>query len=155
MPCSCSKHLHHEQPDQLPANKRELSFFLQLHNTPLKKKKKRCDNPIGGLDNTLAGVGSSLSFPRKSADSHTGPTTSKDEISASGEAGETSSMCCNKSIVRKWQKKSLIEKRDKCICYIVAEIRTSNLNLLNKFDTRTSNLNFLTHMIIRCYTGMR
>lgn len=135
--------------------KENYHFSCNSTTPPSKKKKKRCDNPIGGLDNTLAGVGSSLSFPRKSADSHTGPTTSKDEISASGEAGETSSMCCNKSIVRKWQKKSLIEKRDKCICYIVAEIRTSNLNFLNKFDTRTSNLNFLMHVIIRCYTGMR
>lgn len=29
---------------------------------------------------TLGGVGSSLSFPKKSADSQTGPTTSKVEI---------------------------------------------------------------------------
>jgi len=46
---------------------------------------------------TLAGVGSSLSFPRKSADSQTGPTTSKVETSALGDAGETSSMCWNQT----------------------------------------------------------
>lgn len=54
-----------------------------------------CDPPIRSLHITLGGVGSSLSFPKKSADSQTGPTTSKVEISASGEAGETSSICCN------------------------------------------------------------
>ena len=76
-----------------------------MHNSaPPKKKEKEkkgyeenysCDNPTGSLHNTLAGVGSSLSFPRKSADSQTGPTTSKVEVSASGGAGETNSMCCN------------------------------------------------------------
>lgn len=43
---------------------------------------------------TLDGVGSSLPLPKKSADSQTGPTTSKVEISAFGGEGETSSMCC-------------------------------------------------------------
>jgi hypothetical protein len=72
-----------------------------MHTPPLPTKNKEylenysCDNPIGSLHNTLAGVGSFLSIPRKSADSQTGPTTSKVEISASGGVGETSSMCCN------------------------------------------------------------
>lgn len=44
---------------------------------------------------TLAGVGSSLFFPRKSADSQTGPTTSNVEVSVSGAAGEINSICCN------------------------------------------------------------
>lgn len=47
---------------------------------------------------TLAGVGSSLFFPKKSADSHTGPTTSKVETSALAGWGETSSMCCNRTL---------------------------------------------------------
>lgn len=38
-------------------------------------------------------MGSSLSFPKKSADSQTGPTTSNLETSDSGGGGETSSMC--------------------------------------------------------------
>nr|ACU19104.1 unknown [Glycine max] len=42
----------------------------------------------------LAGVGSCLSFPKKSADSQTGPRTSNFAISASVGAGETSSICC-------------------------------------------------------------
>lgn len=46
---------------------------------------------------TLAGVGSSLPFPKKSADSQTGPTTSKVAISAFAGAGETSSICCIKN----------------------------------------------------------
>ena len=46
-------------------------------------------------DSTFSGVGSTLSFPKKSADSQTGPTTSKVETSASCGGGETSSICCN------------------------------------------------------------
>ena len=46
---------------------------------------------------TSSGVGSSLSFPRKSADSQTGPTISKVATSAPGEGGETSSICCEMS----------------------------------------------------------
>lgn len=42
----------------------------------------------------MAGVGRSRSLPKKSADSHTGPTTSNVEFFVSGGGGETSSMCC-------------------------------------------------------------
>jgi hypothetical protein len=49
------------------------------------------------LKKTSSGVGSSLSFPRKSADSQTGPTISKVATSAPGEGGETSSICCEMS----------------------------------------------------------
>ena len=41
------------------------------------------DFTIRGIDNTLARVWSSISFPRKSTDSHTGPNTLKVEISVS------------------------------------------------------------------------
>lgn len=58
---------------------------------------------------TIGGVGSTLSFPRKSADSQTGPTTSKVEISVLEGGGETSSMCCN-------QIKSIMFKLQSLIC---------------------------------------
>ena len=48
---------------------------------------------------TFSGVGSSLSLPRKSADSQTGPTISKVATFASGEGGETNSICCNTGIM--------------------------------------------------------
>lgn len=44
------------------------------------------------VDLTSAGVGSCRAFPRKSADSHTGPTTSY--VSTGPSQGVTSSMCC-------------------------------------------------------------
>ena len=46
----------------------------------------------------MAGVGSSLSFPKKSADSQTGPTTSKVVFSAFDGAGETNSICCTQKL---------------------------------------------------------
>jgi hypothetical protein len=57
---------------------------------------------------TFAGVGSSLPFPKKSADSQTGPTTSKVAISAFAGAGETSSICCRK---KKNNVKTFTEKK--------------------------------------------
>lgn len=88
-PCSCSKHLHRELPSLHPERTQHIYISIKLRVlialvliVALKMF-------------TFEGVGSSLSFPKKSADSQTGPTTSNVETSPSDTGGETSSMCCN------------------------------------------------------------
>lgn len=86
-PCSCNMHRHREQPNQFPGKWICCNNVSEMTNFHTEMRKRKL---------TSAGVGSSLSLPRKSADSHTGPTTSKVATCASAAGGETSSMCCMK-----------------------------------------------------------
>jgi hypothetical protein len=77
------------------------------------------------LGKTSSGVGSSLSFPRKSADSQTGPTISKVATSAPGEGGETSSICCDMSNGSTESNKIKVLKQFMCVAFFIYAVNIS------------------------------